>query len=383
MSSSDRAMSSSRTAPLDKTVQVGGTASSPGATSLGVPSETIAWLTESENSAVAALTRRELLGERDGPKIEALWALRNDYAPIARILSLQNDDGSWAPPARDYKKYEGSLWQIHFLGELYASGDDQRVGRAAEYAFSRQLDDGSWSCSNKRQYGSIPCLTANVGRALARLGYCRDDRTIQALASIARVYLKNGLLACMAGGHSYTLNGYCHMLAPKVLLFLAEVPREVWPDGASELRDECVRVLREREVFRCLPEGSRAFQEQALAVPLKERAVFRERYIAEHGPIEYGDKPGWLRFGYPLSYNSDALEALIALAGVGETHRPEYEPALEAVRGAADARMRWILRNTHNGKMLADVEAKGKPSKWLTWRALRVLAEFREAAATN
>jgi len=369
--------------PPDKTVQAGGDPSSRGVKSLGVPRETIAWLTEAENPAVAVLTTRVLLGEPDGPRIEALWAQRNEYAPVERVLSLQSEDGSWAAPARDYKKYEGSLWQIHFLGELYANGDDERVRRAAEYAFSRQLDDGSWSCSNKRQYGSIPCLTANVGRALARLGYSRDDRTIEALASIARVYLKNGLLACTAGAHTYTLNGYCHMLAPKVLLFLSEVPQDVWPNGATLLRDECVRVLREREVFRCLPKGSRAFQEVALKVPLKERAALRERYIAEHGPIEYGDKPGWLRFGYPLSYNSDALEALIALAGVGESRRSEYEPALAAVRDAADSRMRWTLRNTHNGKMLADVEAKGKPSKWLTWRALHALVAFGEGGATS
>jgi hypothetical protein len=44
------------------------------------------------------------------------------------------------------------------------------------------------------------------------------------------------------------------------------------------------------------------------------------------------------------------------------------------VKAAADDQMRWTLRNTLNGKMLADVETKGGPSKWLTLRALRVLA---------
>lgn len=344
-----------------------------------VPDQTIEWLTEPDNPAVAALTRRELLGEPGSPEITALWAGRNEYPPVARILSLQAEDGSWARPNRDYKKYDGSLWQIHFLGELYANGDDERIKRAAEYAFSRQLDDGSWSCWNKQPSRSIPCLTANVGRALARLGFARDHRIVEALASIARLYREQGLLACSAGGHTHTLNGYCHMLAPKALLFLGEVPRDVWPDGAAELCSECVRVLREREIFRCLPGGSRAFQELALAVPLDERGAVRERFLAEHGPLEYGDKPGWLRFGYPLSYNSDALEALIALAGAGETRRREYEPAIAAVRDVADSQMRWVLRNTHNGKTLADVEVKRKPSRWLTWRALRALAVFGEA----
>ncbi len=104
-----------------------------------------------------------------------------------------------------------------------------------------------------------------------------------------------------------------------------------------------------------------------------ERTGFRERFLAEHPELHYKEKAGWLRFGYPLSYNSDALEALWALMRVGEKPRTEYEPALDLVRGAADEQMRWTLRNTFNGKMLADVETKGEPSKWLTLRALQVL----------
>jgi len=62
---------------------------------------------------------------------------------------------------------------------------------------------------------------------------------------------------------------------------------------------------------------------------------------------------------------------------VGETRRPEYEPALEAVAAAAAAENgRWAMRNTLNGKMWADVETKGRPSKWLTLRALQVLGHF-------
>jgi hypothetical protein len=38
--------------------------------------------------------------------------------------------------------------------------------------------------------------------------------------------------------------------------------------------------------------------------------------------------------------------------------------------------MRWTMRSSHNGKMIADVETKGAPSKWLTLRALQVLSHF-------
>ncbi len=340
----------------------------------GVPEETIDWLLGEDNPAVAVLARRALLGESDSAETERLWARRNDYEPVAAILDAQWADGSWAPPARDYSKYGGGLWQIHFLGELWADPSDARVGRGAEYAFSRQLADGSWSCNGK-PVAAVPCLTANVGRALARLGYARDERVIGALASIAREHAEIGVLGC-SGLAPYYLNGYCHMLAPKVLLFLGEVPRDVWPDGAEELRDAAVAALRDKQVFRYVPAGAKEFSDYIWHVPKVEREAARERYLAEHGPFEYSDKPGWLKFGFPLSYNSDALEALAALAALGETRREEYEPALAAVMAAASPQWRWKLRNSFNGKMLADVEVKGQPSKWLTLRALQVLNRF-------
>ncbi|MDH4139982.1 MAG: hypothetical protein OEV43_05360 [Coriobacteriia bacterium] len=339
-----------------------------------VPSGTIDWLTESDNPAVATLVRRHLLGEKDSPDLDALWARRNQYAPVDRILEAMRDDGSWLAPERDYKKYEGSLWQIHFLGELYANPDDERVQRAVAYAFSRQLEDGSWS-ANGRPAGASPCLTANVGRALARMGHAADERIVAAIGYCAELYGTLGYLGCR-DMRDFALNGYCHMVAPKILLLLGEVPKKSWPTDAPALRDACVAALRDKQIFRCLPREFKEFQAQVWPAPAAERSEVRERFLAEHSPLHYDDKPGWLRFGYPLSYNSDALEALLALAAVGETRRPEYKPALEVVRDAADGEMRWKMRTSFNGKMLADVEVKGKPSKWLTWRALKVLDFF-------
>lgn len=342
-----------------------------------VPAETIAWLAEPDNPAVAVLMRRALLREPDDAATRTLWERRNDYAPVSAILEAQLPDGSWDKPSQDYRKYTGSLWQAHLLGELWANPDDERVKRATDYAFSRQLDDGSWSASNAAARGSIPCLTANVGRALARLGFARDERVIAALSYCANLFAEVGAVNCGQAAWSSQLNGYCHMLTAKELLFLGEVPRDAWPSGADALRDACVSAMRDREVFRCIPEGAREFQDALWSAPAPEREGMRERWIAEHGePHDFAEKPGWLRFGFPLSYNSDALEALAALQAVGETRRPEFEAALALVEAAADKQMRWKLRNSFNGKMFADVETKGEPSKWLTLRALTVLDHF-------
>lgn len=346
------------------------------AAAMQIPDSTREWLTSADEPAVATLALRHVF-EDEPDRAAALWARRNESVPVARILELMHSDGSWAPPARDYQKYWGSLWQIHLLGELHADGSDPRVATAADYAFSRQLPDGSWSSTNMRAAGSIPCLTANVGRALARLGYARDERVVRALGHCVDLFRELGCPNCRQGV-GYQLNGYCHMLTPKLLLFLAEVPRELWPDGASDLRDACITALREKRVFQSLPAESREFQDLLWSAPAGERDGLLERFRGEHPDLHFGVKPGWLRFGYPLSYNSDALEALHALALHDEPRRPEYEEALAAVRKAADAEARWTLRQTFNGKMLADVETKGQPSRWLTWRALVVLKHFGE-----
>jgi len=337
-----------------------------------VPAATIEWLLEPDNPAVSVLTRRTLLAEKDDAAAAALWQRRNEYAPVSAILGAQHADGSWDTSPRDYQKYGGSLWQIVFLGDLWADGSDPRVQLGAEYAFSRQKPDGGWSANPKARY-HMPCLTANVGRGLARMGWERDERVVAAIRCIAEGYERLGFLGC-SDMQPMSLNGYCHMLAPKVLLFLGEVPRKLWPQGAEGLRDACVDALRDKQVFRSLPEEFAEFQAKVWPAPAKERQHVREQFLAEHPVLHYKEKVGWMRFGFPLSYNSDALESLAALMAVGETPRKEYQPAIELVRSTADEQMRWTMKNSFNGKMIGSVEKKGQPSKWLTLRALQVLA---------
>jgi len=50
---------------------------------------------------------------------------------------------------------------------------------------------------------------------------------------------------------------------------------------------------------------------------------------------------------------------------------------VESRRGADG---RWKLDDSLNGKMLADVEKKGRPSKWITLRAAIVLQHFGRAS---
>jgi hypothetical protein len=263
---------------------------------------------------------------------------------------------------------------VLFLGELMADPSDERVRRAAEYAFSRQHESGAWG-TKPGQSSEIPCLTANVARSLARMGYAEDGRVVAALGWIAERLGELGYIGCR-DVDLFTLNGYCHMCIPKALFLMAEIDEERWPVGTVRLRDECIEALRDKKVYRSLARLHKEYREQVTTKPKTEIRAAREEFITEHAPLEWGDKTGWKRFGFPLNYNSDALEALLSLAALGEPRRTEYVPALHLVEDAADDEMRWTMRNSLNGKMVADVEVKGEPSRWLTLRALEVLEHF-------
>ena len=84
------------------------------------------------------------------------------------------------------------------------------------------------------------------------------------------------------------------------------------------------------------------------------------------------EKAGWKRFGFPLFYNSDILEVLDTLTRLG-IKDSRMQEAIDLVINLQQPDGKWILKHTFNGKFHHDIEVKGKPSKWITLRALRVL----------
>lgn len=61
------------------------------------------------------------------------------------------------------------------------------------------------------------------------------------------------------------------------------------------------------------------------------------------------------------------------LADLGYGADPRLAGAIQLILSKQDAQERWKLENSLNGKMWADIEVKGQPSKWVTLRALRIL----------
>jgi hypothetical protein len=66
------------------------------------------------------------------------------------------------------------------------------------------------------------------------------------------------------------------------------------------------------------------------------------------------------------------------LGEAGYAKDPRLSEAVELVLSKQDEQGRWKMEYSYNGKMWADVEVKGQPSKWVTLRALRVLKRIHK-----
>jgi hypothetical protein len=92
-------------------------------------------------------------------------------------------------------------------------------------------------------------------------------------------------------------------------------------------------------------------------------------------PAGYSDKPSrsWFRFGFPLFYVTDVLQTAEALCDAGLGADPRLQATHELLLSKRDPAGRWKMEYSYAGKTWADVEERGRPSKWVTLRALRVL----------
>ena len=86
-------------------------------------------------------------------------------------------------------------------------------------------------------------------------------------------------------------------------------------------------------------------------------------------------KPGWLRFGFPLMYQTDALEILDILTQLG-CRDGRMQEAINILVSKQEDSGKWTLANTFNGRFQINIEEKNAPSKWITLRALRVLNRY-------
>jgi hypothetical protein len=130
----------------------------------------------------------------------------------------------------------------------------------------------------------------------------------------------------------------------------------------------------------CVLEGLLEFEQAAGGSPALETARERgQEYLLERRMLHRlstGEviDPAWTRFSFPTGYHYDVLRGLEYLRRAGVTPDARIAETIDLVVRKRGQDGRWSLENPHLEQLdLGMDESEGKPSRWNTLRALRVL----------
>ena len=121
--------------------------------------------------------------------------------------------------------------------------------------------------------------------------------------------------------------------------------------------------------------------EVTTALERGQRYLLERRMLRRLSSGELID-PAFTLFSFPTGYHYDALRGLEHLRAAAVTPDARVAEAIDLVRSKRDAEGRWPLENPHEVEVvnarLRDLEfdmgeREGRPSRWNTLRALRVL----------
>jgi hypothetical protein len=327
------------------------------------------WLLNESTPAVRHLALRQLLGRpADDPDVIEARRAAMVSEPIAPILAAQDPGGWWVKPGAGYSpKYRGTVWSLIFLDQIGADGSDPRIQTGCEYLLRfAQASNGGFAASGNLTDAAPPsraihCLNGNLLRALIGFGQLGDERVQRSLAWQAAAVTGDGMdrWYSLTPGPGFACGANagrpCAWGAVKAVLALARVPAE----------------RRAPAVARALEAGV-------------EFLLSRDPSVADYPMPPGNSKPNgsWFRLGFPSGYVADVLQVLEALCDAGAAGDPRLGPAFDWLLALRGPDGRWTNRYAYQGKLVRNIDRPGKPSQWVTLRALRVLKARAEAPAS-
>ena len=107
---------------------------------------------------------------------------------------------------------------------------------------------------------------------------------------------------------------------------------------------------------------------------LLERRLFHRLSTGELIERDRKDGADWRRFAFPNWWHYDVLRGLEYLRRAGVTPDDRVVEAIELVQSKRDGDGHWPLETRYPGRMPLEIDAGvGRPNRWITLRALRVL----------
>ena len=264
----------------------------------------------------------------------------------ARLLELPGDDGQWAGgacfPAEGWRRSEGegqpwtsTLPTLQLLRDFGVDPCDDRVRRAVAMV----REGCRWEHAGQPFFsGEVePCIN---GRTVA-LGAYFGEETDGLVARLLGEQLEDGGWNCEAE------NGSVRSSFDTTINVLEGLLEHERATGSSA---ELVAARRRGEEY------------------LLERKLFRRKSTGE--VVD----PAWLECSFPIRWHYDVLRALDYFRSVGDAPDARMGEAIEVLRSKRRPDGTWPLENTRPGRVhFALEDGDGRPSRWNTLRALRVL----------
>lgn len=262
----------------------------------------------------------------------------------ARLLALQGADGRWGGAAWN-RGWNSTMHVLMLLRDMGLDPESDQARRAVCLVGERVTWQGSPAYDGNPFFvGEVePCINGQVGAVGAYFG--QDVRGI--VDRLLSEQLPDGGWNCEAANGS-TRSSFNTTIC--VLEALLEYERAVGGSPAV-----IAARLRGQEY-------------------LLERRLFRRRSTGE--VIERDRKGGasWTCFAFPTWWHYDVLRGLDYLRSAGVTPDERVGEAIELVASKRDGDGRWPLETRYPGVMPVESdEGEGRPSRWITLRALRVL----------
>ena len=274
----------------------------------------------------------------------------------ARLLALQGEDGQWAGgacfPAEGWRRREeGQPWTstLPTFQLLHDFGVDPRSDRVRR-AVALVREHCRWEHAGQPFFGGEvePCIN---GRTVT-LGAYFSQNVDGVVARLLAEQLEDGGWNCEAENGSVRSSFHSTINVLEGLL-----AHERATGGSAE----SIAARRRGEEY------------------LLERRLVRRKSTGEVV------NPAWLQFSFPARWHYDVLRALDyfrSAAHVSDSRpNPRMNEAIDLLRSKQQPDGTWLLENTHPGKVhFALEDGDGRPSRWNTLRALRVLRWCEQSA---
>jgi hypothetical protein len=270
----------------------------------------------------------------------------------AHLLALQGADGSWAGTAFN-QGWDSTMHVLSLLREfgLDPASDEARraVGLVRDHVTWQGWDwDGTWRgvdfVGNPFFAGEVePCINGQVGAS----GACFGQNIERIIDRLLGEQLPDGGWNCEAENGSTRSSFNTTICVLEALLEYELAGARIAKVTAARLRGQ--EYLLERRLVRRLSTGA---------------------------VIERDRKGGaaWTRFAFPTWWHYDVLRGLEYLRRAGVTRDERVAEAIVLVESKRDGDGRWPLDVQYAGQMPVEInEGEGRPSRWITLRALRVL----------